>query len=98
MAPSPAAAALPRYAQSSRLVTVPTHARRYDVALKINVLGAENVLDFAKRCEKLQLFLHVSTGIRMTPGGGHMLRFLLFFSFSSTRRLSQPMSADRGEG
>ncbi|CAA6660696.1 unnamed protein product [Spirodela intermedia] len=36
---------------------------RYDVALKANVLGAKHALDFAKRCEKLQLFLHVSTGL-----------------------------------
>ncbi|XP_078434417.1 alcohol-forming fatty acyl-CoA reductase-like [Wolffia australiana] len=34
---------------------------RYDVALKINVLGAKNALEFAKKCENLQLFLHVST-------------------------------------
>uniref|UniRef100_A0A1D1XLR3 Fatty acyl-CoA reductase n=1 Tax=Anthurium amnicola TaxID=1678845 RepID=A0A1D1XLR3_9ARAE len=34
---------------------------RYDVALTINALGVKHVLDFAKKCEKLQLFLHVST-------------------------------------
>ncbi|MQL76106.1 hypothetical protein Taro_008492 [Colocasia esculenta] len=34
---------------------------RYDVALSINTLGSKHVLDFAKKCEKLQLLLHVST-------------------------------------
>ncbi|CAN8275643.1 unnamed protein product [Cochlearia groenlandica] len=34
---------------------------RYDVALRINTFGAINVLNFAKKCVKLQLLLHVST-------------------------------------
>lgn len=34
---------------------------RYDVALNINALGAKNVLDFAKKCTKLEMLLHVST-------------------------------------
>ncbi|GAB4859758.1 hypothetical protein Ancab_011236 [Ancistrocladus abbreviatus] len=34
---------------------------RYDVALTINTLGAMNVIDFAKRCQNIQLLLHVST-------------------------------------
>ncbi|KAF8403250.1 hypothetical protein HHK36_011351 [Tetracentron sinense] len=34
---------------------------RYDVALGINTLGAKHVLDFAKKCPKLQMLLHVST-------------------------------------
>ncbi|WOK96562.1 hypothetical protein Cni_G05269 [Canna indica] len=34
---------------------------RYDVALGINVLGTKHVLQFAKRCAKLEMFLHVST-------------------------------------
>nr|WDA53435.1 putative fatty acyl-CoA reductase 4 [Erycina pusilla] len=34
---------------------------RYDVALGINVLGAKNVLEFAKQCSKIKMVLHVST-------------------------------------
>ncbi|KAK6144208.1 hypothetical protein DH2020_021028 [Rehmannia glutinosa] len=34
---------------------------RYDIALDINVFGAMNVLNFAKKCSKLKLLLHVST-------------------------------------
>ncbi|CAA7061091.1 unnamed protein product [Microthlaspi erraticum] len=34
---------------------------RYDVALRINTFGALNVLNFAKKCVKPQLLLHVST-------------------------------------
>lgn len=36
--------------------------KRYDVALGINTSGAINVLNFAKKCVKPQLLLHVSTG------------------------------------
>lgn len=38
---------------------------RYDVALNINTQGPRRVLDFAKRCPNLQLFLHVSTGTEL---------------------------------
>ncbi|XP_074560018.1 putative fatty acyl-CoA reductase 4 [Curcuma longa] len=34
---------------------------RYDVSLDINVLGAKHVMQFAKQCVKLEMFLHVST-------------------------------------
>ncbi|CAL9227888.1 unnamed protein product [Arabidopsis halleri] len=34
---------------------------RYDVALGINTLGALNVLNFAKRCAKVKILVHVST-------------------------------------
>ncbi|KAI3968131.1 hypothetical protein MKW92_000314 [Papaver armeniacum] len=34
---------------------------RYDVALEVNTLGAKNVLDFAKKCAKLEMLVHVST-------------------------------------
>ncbi|KAM7528099.1 hypothetical protein LguiB_031509 [Lonicera macranthoides] len=34
---------------------------RYDVAMGINTFGAMHVVNFAKRCAKLQLLLHVST-------------------------------------
>ncbi|KAK9120183.1 hypothetical protein Scep_018276 [Stephania cephalantha] len=34
---------------------------RYDAALDTNTLGAKNVMDFAKECVKLNMFLHVST-------------------------------------
>ncbi|EFJ37876.1 hypothetical protein SELMODRAFT_270198 [Selaginella moellendorffii] len=34
---------------------------RYDVALAVNTKGPLNLLEFAKKCSRLQLFLHVST-------------------------------------
>ncbi|KAI3450696.1 hypothetical protein Pfo_007361 [Paulownia fortunei] len=34
---------------------------RYDVALGINTLGAMHVQDFARKCSKLKMLLHVST-------------------------------------
>ncbi|RWW64946.1 hypothetical protein BHE74_00027774 [Ensete ventricosum] len=38
---------------------------RYDLALGINVLGAKHILEFAKRCLKLEMLLHVSTGTNL---------------------------------
>ncbi|XP_077235828.1 alcohol-forming fatty acyl-CoA reductase-like isoform X2 [Tasmannia lanceolata] len=37
-------------------------AERYDVSLIVNTLGAKHVLEFAKKCVKLNMLLHVSTG------------------------------------
>ncbi|MCL7042638.1 hypothetical protein MKW94_018671 [Papaver nudicaule] len=34
---------------------------RYDVALQTNTIGAKNVLEFAKKCVKLEMFVHIST-------------------------------------
>ncbi|KMT03835.1 hypothetical protein BVRB_8g189780 [Beta vulgaris subsp. vulgaris] len=34
---------------------------RYDVALGVNTLGAKHVVNFAKKCTKIQLLIHVST-------------------------------------
>ncbi|KAE8674870.1 putative fatty acyl-CoA reductase 5 [Hibiscus syriacus] len=34
---------------------------RYDVALDINTFGTFNVLNYGKKCDKIKLFLHVST-------------------------------------
>lgn len=39
---------------------------RYDVALNINVLGAKHVLEFAMKCVKIEMLLHVSTGEQVT--------------------------------
>ncbi|KAK4776159.1 hypothetical protein SAY87_024120 [Trapa incisa] len=39
-----------------------TFDERYDVAIGINTLGARNLMSFAKRCNKVKLFLQVSTG------------------------------------
>ncbi|KAG8483491.1 hypothetical protein CXB51_023148 [Gossypium anomalum] len=36
-------------------------SERYDDALDINTFGAFNVLNFGKKCDKVKLFLHVST-------------------------------------
>ncbi|KAG8371175.1 hypothetical protein BUALT_Bualt13G0059700 [Buddleja alternifolia] len=35
---------------------------RYDVALDINTFGAMHISNFAKKCSKLKLLLHISTG------------------------------------
>ncbi|THU48434.1 hypothetical protein C4D60_Mb09t26200 [Musa balbisiana] len=34
---------------------------RYDVSLGINALGAKHILEFARRCVRLEMLLHVST-------------------------------------
>eukprot|EP00253_Pinus_taeda_P018958 PITA_18958 len=34
---------------------------RYDISLNVNTKGAENIVEFAKRCRNLQILLHVST-------------------------------------
>ncbi|XP_054811780.1 fatty acyl-CoA reductase 1-like [Prosopis cineraria] len=34
---------------------------RYDIAMEINTMGALHVLNFARSCHKIQVFLHVST-------------------------------------
>ncbi|KAL2930249.1 Fatty acyl-CoA reductase 1, partial [Bienertia sinuspersici] len=34
---------------------------RYDVALGVNTFGAKNVVNFANKCAKIQLLIHVST-------------------------------------
>ncbi|XP_028775575.1 fatty acyl-CoA reductase 3-like [Neltuma alba] len=39
----------------------PTRSCRFDVAMNVNTMGALNVLNFAKRCQKIQVLLHVST-------------------------------------
>lgn len=39
---------------------------RYDVAFDTNVMGAKHICEFAKRCSKLKMLLHVSTGRKQT--------------------------------
>nr|GFB52375.1 jojoba acyl CoA reductase-related male sterility protein [Tanacetum cinerariifolium] len=34
---------------------------RYDIALALNTFGAKNVFNFASKCTKIKLLLHVST-------------------------------------
>ncbi|KAM7528648.1 hypothetical protein LguiB_032058 [Lonicera macranthoides] len=46
---------------------------RYDVSMGINTLGAMHVVNFAKRCPKLQLLLHVSTSYVCGKGEGVIL-------------------------
>uniref|UniRef100_M1ABM8 Fatty acyl-CoA reductase n=1 Tax=Solanum tuberosum TaxID=4113 RepID=M1ABM8_SOLTU len=43
---------------------------RYDIAMDINVLGALNVLNFAKRCENVKIIVHVSTAYVCGEGEG----------------------------
>lgn len=37
---------------------------RYDISLDTNTVGPCRLMGLAKRCKKLRLFLHISTGIR----------------------------------
>ncbi|CAD5332372.1 unnamed protein product [Arabidopsis thaliana] len=46
---------------------------RYDVALGINTFGAINVLNFAKKCVKPKLLLHVSTAYVCGERPGHIV-------------------------
>ncbi|KAI3899571.1 hypothetical protein MKW98_008359 [Papaver atlanticum] len=45
----------------ARFAATTKFIERYDVALEVNTLGAKNVLDFAKKCAKLEMLAHVST-------------------------------------
>ncbi|KAL6182146.1 hypothetical protein ACLB2K_043569 [Fragaria x ananassa] len=40
---------------------ITTFEERYDVALEVNTFGVLNMLDFAKKCLKLEMIVHVST-------------------------------------
>ncbi|XP_057781960.1 fatty acyl-CoA reductase 3-like isoform X2 [Salvia miltiorrhiza] len=46
---------------------------RYDISIGINTLGAKHVLNFAKRCDKLKVLLHVSTAYVSGEKGGLIL-------------------------
>ncbi|OMO89126.1 Male sterility, NAD-binding protein [Corchorus olitorius] len=46
---------------------------RYDVALGINTFGPFNVMSFAKKCDNIKLFLHVSTAYVCGEGTGLIL-------------------------
>ncbi|XP_031504904.1 putative fatty acyl-CoA reductase 7 [Nymphaea colorata] len=50
-----------------------TFDERYDVALNINALGADRVVAFAHRCQKLQMFLHISTAYVCGSKSGLMM-------------------------
>ncbi|KAI3976380.1 hypothetical protein MKX01_042916 [Papaver californicum] len=38
-----------------------SYDERYDVALDVNTMGAKHVLDFAEKCDNLEMILHIST-------------------------------------
>ncbi|XP_055824646.1 fatty acyl-CoA reductase 3-like [Solanum dulcamara] len=46
---------------------------RYDIAMNINVLGAFNVLKFAKRCANVKILVHVSTAYVCGEGEGVLI-------------------------
>lgn len=50
---------------------------RYDVALDTNTIGPFRLMSFARRCEKLKLFLHVSTGTDMEAVSFFLPHFVL---------------------
>ncbi|XP_022753766.1 alcohol-forming fatty acyl-CoA reductase-like [Durio zibethinus] len=43
------------------LAAVTIFDERYDVALSTNTLGALNAMNFAKKCDRIEMFLHTST-------------------------------------
>ncbi|GMJ10711.1 fatty acid reductase 1 [Hibiscus trionum] len=59
---------------------------RYDIALGINTFGALNVLNYAKKCDKIKLFLHISTAYVCGEQQGTILekRFYMGESLSKT--------------
>lgn len=46
---------------------------RYDTSLNVNTKGAQNMVEFAKRCRKLQILLHVSTAYVIGHGKGRIM-------------------------
>ncbi|XP_004291622.1 PREDICTED: fatty acyl-CoA reductase 3-like [Fragaria vesca subsp. vesca] len=46
---------------------------RYDIALDVNTFGVLYAIDFAKKCSKLEMFLHVSTAYVCGERGGLLL-------------------------
>jgi len=46
---------------------------RYDISLNVNTKGAKNMVEFAKRCRKLQILLHVSTAYVIGRGSGRIM-------------------------
>ncbi|GMY15843.1 alcohol-forming fatty acyl-CoA reductase-like [Fagus crenata] len=62
---------------------------RYDVSLGINTFGALQVLNFAKKCIKLKVLLHVSTAYVCGEKGGNILEspFHMEETFKGTSRL-----------
>ncbi|XP_065867409.1 fatty acyl-CoA reductase 3-like [Euphorbia lathyris] len=46
---------------------------RYEIALGINTMGAVNVVNFAKRCQKIQMLVHVSTAYVCGEDSGTIL-------------------------
>ncbi|XP_028808241.1 fatty acyl-CoA reductase 1-like isoform X2 [Neltuma alba] len=48
---------------------------RYDIAMEINTMGALHVLNFAKSCRRIQVFLHLSTAyICGEPREGELIK------------------------
>ncbi|KAM3692843.1 hypothetical protein ACJW31_08G119700 [Castanea mollissima] len=62
---------------------------RYDIALGINTYGALNVLNFAKKCIKLKVLVHVSTAYVCGEKVGHILEspFYMEETLNGTSRL-----------
>ncbi|XP_020204094.1 fatty acyl-CoA reductase 3-like isoform X1 [Cajanus cajan] len=55
------------------LAATTNFVERYDVALGINTLGVKHVLNFAKKCVKLKVLVHVSTAYVCGERGGFIL-------------------------
>ncbi|KAL4611667.1 hypothetical protein ACB092_08G142100 [Castanea dentata] len=62
---------------------------RYDIALGINTYGALHVLNFAKKCIKLKVLVHVSTAYVCGEKVGHILEspFYMEETLNGTSRL-----------
>ncbi|KAK8609669.1 hypothetical protein V6N13_093085 [Hibiscus sabdariffa] len=47
--------------------------QRYDIALQVNAMGPCNLMDFAKKCRNLELFLHISTSTVKSSRKGRLM-------------------------
>ncbi|XP_065618892.1 probable fatty acyl-CoA reductase 4 isoform X2 [Quercus suber] len=68
---------------------------RYDVALGINTYGALHVLNFAKKCIKLKVLLHVSTAYVSSERGGNILESPLHMEDTPKRTSRLVINAEK---
>nr|Q9XGY7.1 RecName: Full=Alcohol-forming fatty acyl-CoA reductase [Simmondsia chinensis]AAD38039.1 acyl CoA reductase [Simmondsia chinensis]AAD38040.1 acyl CoA reductase [synthetic construct]AFI74369.1 acyl-CoA reductase [synthetic construct]QCQ82563.1 alcohol-forming fatty acyl-CoA reductase [synthetic construct] len=68
---------------------------RYDVSLLINTYGAKYVLDFAKKCNKLKIFVHVSTAYVSGEKNGLILEKPYYMGESLNGRLGLDINVEK---
>jgi hypothetical protein len=57
---------------------------RFDISMGVNTMGALNVLNFAKKCCKIKLVVHISTGKSQTIKNISYKHFMTFFFIKKT--------------